>query len=74
MKKKGKKTYIPRVVMNEIEIIKKQHGIQEQHIAFRKMVDYSVQGRENHNRINYGYNTKVEDIFKEMFKGKRRKK
>lgn len=38
--------YVPPIVMEELESIMKEDGIDVGSVAFRKMVDYSRRGRE----------------------------
>lgn len=46
MKKTGRITYVPRVIIDEINNIKIEEGIESSAEAFKKMSNYSKIGRE----------------------------
>lgn len=42
----GKMKYLPKVVIDEIDDLKLEHNLQQDHVAMEKMVDYTRVGRE----------------------------
>lgn len=42
----GKNKYLPKIVIEEIEDLKVEHGIDADNIAMQKMIEYTRVGRE----------------------------
>ena len=53
--KRGRIKYIPKIMLIELEDIKREDGISMDCEGFRKMVSYARVGRETNRFINFGY-------------------
>jgi len=69
---KGKVTYVPKIVFDELDDLRQEEKIPQQGEAFKKMVQYSEVGREVNRIANLNFHHKPMLLGKERKKKKRK--
>ena len=72
--KKGKKLYVPPVLIDEIEDIKREESLDGNSVAMRKMVEHARVGREVERLVKLDFSKAIPRVPINLYPSRRPKK